>query len=717
MKNTTILFCGLISCLPGYILGYELETHATISQEATKLSVLGTNKKVLQNLGFTSKLDNLFFPNGEGEVKKLLEVIGDGARFEDNWPRFFNHFYDPIKKLGLYGFWNGAASPNWAIDEEGSLWPSSPKDQDFSLKDGRDYLYQALTLPNATEREKNFGLFFRTLGHVTHHIADMAQPQHTRNDGHAFGDNVLYEGYTEKVVDDKNRTLPYSGYAPVEFSQARNYWYTDTGQGLADYSNRGFVSADTNFDTSYYADPKPLRDNNGQIKTIKKSIQALFDEQGLPLPDGIDEKPQAVMEFVSNLVEDKYQPSSAINYRAASYSIFAADLEGYNYCDANADDPSKPAEFTQICKLYTLNRFNFDAAHKLLIPRAVGYGAGLINHFFRGKLEISLPDEGLYSVVDHATVNEIDQGFTTVKIKLKNVTPDVNDIPQNLSGGKLVLVAKYIRNDCYEPDLSGEYSKQDYLFYLNIWVPVRGNDCYNQRPFEKLISVSAAQSLPSVLAPQADPLTLTFDFSHQPIPLNATNLFLQVVYQGQLGQEEAVVVATKDIAEPTYLSIINSTDYFAIDGVYYHVINEIYPDPALKQRVKYYVIDPYSFTQIQIKSRNDDPILEMAALDEATYLRAALLVDREGFQFKYSHQTPWGPQSFPYQLAGRIEQDNSGFSYVNSKRGSYHWKPLYFIGSLDANLPDNRGIPAFEPENLAPKPVTIHFGTENENQP
>jgi hypothetical protein len=187
MKNATILLCGLIGCSSHYVLGYELKTHEDISVKASELSVLGTDPRISYNLGLDSR-DR--FPNEKGELKKPIDLIGEGAKAEDNWPRFFNHFYDPIKKLGLYGFWNGAPSPNWAVDEAGSLWPSSPKDQDFSLKDGRDYLYQALTLPNATEREKNFGLFFRTLGHVTHHIADMAQPQHTRNDGHALGDNV-----------------------------------------------------------------------------------------------------------------------------------------------------------------------------------------------------------------------------------------------------------------------------------------------------------------------------------------------------------------------------------------------------------------------------------------------------------------------------------------------------------------------------------------------
>ena len=35
-----------------------------------------------------------------------------------------------------------------------------------------------------------------------------------------------------------------------------------------------------------------------------------------------------------------------------------------------------------VSRLFALNRFNFDDAHKILIPKAVSYSAGLINYFF-----------------------------------------------------------------------------------------------------------------------------------------------------------------------------------------------------------------------------------------------------------------------------------------------------------------------------------------------
>ena len=39
-------------------------------------------------------------------------------------------------------------------------------------------------------------------------------------------------------------------------------------------------------------------------------------------------------------------------------------------------------------RLLSLNRFNFDEVYPFLLPRAVTYSAGLINHFFRGRLSV-----------------------------------------------------------------------------------------------------------------------------------------------------------------------------------------------------------------------------------------------------------------------------------------------------------------------------------------
>jgi hypothetical protein len=53
------------------------------------------------------------------------------------------------------------------------------------------------------------------------------------------------------------------------------------------------------------------------------------------------------------------------------------------------------------------------------------------------------------------------------------------------------------------------------------------------------------------------------------LPLWATNIYIQVVYKGQLGLEAAVVaVGFKDISEPTPIDIVNNMDHICINGNY-----------------------------------------------------------------------------------------------------------------------------------------------------
>ena len=58
-------------------------------------------------------------------------------------------------------------------------------------------------------------------------------------------------------------------------------------------------------------------------------------------------------------------------------------------------------------------------------------------------------------------------------------------------------------------------------------------------------------------------LEKVFDFSADPIPVNATDLFIQVVYRGQLGEEtDGIAVGNFDVQEPTFYAGWNNTDYY-----------------------------------------------------------------------------------------------------------------------------------------------------------
>jgi hypothetical protein len=466
-----------------------------------------------------------------------LELIKLGAFCEDatlgtqQGARYVNHFYDPAH--GGYGYKSGTFLSSLAWGLEGADIGS----QDYSFKDARNYFYNGFTLLDGEQRKRNLAAAFRSLGHVVHLVQDLAQPQHTRDDSHGSGS--LYESFTERLRD----ALPFAGYPPVRITGPARFWHTADDKGLADYSNVGFVSAGTNFVRSGSAirpNPKYAKPDGANAVITTVSIADLRNETGCAGPE-IPPFLMGAVAFVGTTVIDNYAGTSTFNPRTSALSIFDEDLKQINYADLDG--------------AFTLNRFTFCEAHKLLVPRAVAYSAGLINYFFRGQLEISAPDEGVYGIVDHTLENQPGTGgFRTLKLQLRNVTPGGTDAsgqplvePIPDGGGTLVAVVKFHRNLCYQADLSGEYGSP-------------GIDWrYCRSPSEEIM-VSQPVPVPSGINDAAQ--TMTFTFANK-VPIAATDVFLQVVYRGTLGEEaDAVAVATRDISEPTYVYEFATADQY-----------------------------------------------------------------------------------------------------------------------------------------------------------
>jgi hypothetical protein len=181
------------------------------------------------------------------------------------------------------------------------------------------------------------------------------------------------------------------------------------------------------------------------------------------------------------------------------------------------------------------------------------------------KLDLSLPEEGVYALVDHAVVKEADEGFPLFKFRLK-ITPARGEVTEAMDG-ELKLAAEFLQNRCYAPDLSGEYNSSG----------LHWNGC--SLPLEYPIERIESSQLTTIHAPdytkekQAETPALLFPFP-QPIPLSATDLMLKLEYAFSIfhsnGVEEKVTMKRpKDISEPTYLSADNTTDYILVDQQYY----------------------------------------------------------------------------------------------------------------------------------------------------
>lgn len=503
---------------------------------------------------------------------------------------------------------------------------------------------------------------FRSLGNVVHLLEDAAQPQHTRNDPHSAintQEQQAFEAYTnarvlgggdvgqfvrgffssERVPLSVPQLGTYGVDQPVMFATPLRFFTTRglDGQyleipfraGLADYSNRGFFTGGTlpGIDSNEYPHHQPPGDitdpqNGYSFKFAPCEVAFMIDPR----------LNTATCLYYTRSVDDTVNPGygAALDNLPPGFarpSVPIASESVFKRLDLPDGLPPEVERMTM-----TMSPTVFDAIGNLTIPRAIGYASGLLDFFFRGEIELTSPPEGLYSVIDQGTPHYVEDGipmddsgrvfgFKKLRVRVRNATmtdaggnPTLRDagtgtlVPQNMHAGvdasgnptgHLVAIARYHRNPCYQPDLSGEY--------VTIPDPATGipnpedqrvpSGCSldETRSDFPEISVSAAIALdasgnfpgnPSgAVNPCAnvgninagthdagedcdsDSVLAEFDFSEDAIPINATDLFLQVAYRGPLGlEDDGIAVGMKDLIEPNYLSGWNGTDWFYLLG-------------------------------------------------------------------------------------------------------------------------------------------------------
>ncbi|BAV33338.1 hypothetical protein SCL_1023 [Sulfuricaulis limicola] len=521
----------VLTALTSVCMAYERNTHREISTAAIENSTLQTDPDILKNLGLKGS-DR--FRNSKNKERPIFGLIEDGADFEDGLtddcesrPR--HHFYDPAHDQGLrWGIVRGEKSPDWALEDKGDI-----NEQEFSYKNARGYFYQALTSTKENDRKANFGLTFQSLGHVIHHIQDMAQPQHVRNDIHIkAGENCWYKSIAklienpslyEHYTDDNRGNLPfidpdYNQGKSVVFTAPRKFW-TDDGKGLAEFTNRNFVSVGTNYQlfnnlpvaNAIYPRPVPLPGQSIHIRDLLAEEGRTTDLDGY-------------VDFIANTVADPVVGDKP-NSRSASVSIFDQDLKTYNQTITYNTDPLDPIFNVQVTtdRLLTLNRFNFKKAHDFLIPRAVAYSAGLVDYFFRGKLEaedVTFTDTGISLRVKNA----IDPQKTPAW-----ANEVLYSTSSNGSAGSLVVAFDY-------QDSAGK----------------------TQYGVSNTVSVRATDTL----AP-GQVSTDVYDFTLS-VPPDAKNVNYRLIFRGKLGQEEDAVAV--GVAEQISGFLV-TPNYLPTDGI------------------------------------------------------------------------------------------------------------------------------------------------------
>lgn len=388
--------------------GYDLRTHALMSERAfaqsrhleAYLHASGYNAAAALDLDRITPSFRLadFENNGtplgwfvEGAIREddyntNLSLVGcakprNPASAID---RVRHHFYDPDTNGGMrFGLLTGLSAPEWALGELGR-GPGAAENQ-FSLVDARLYQLRSLIEATPEEREQQAALMFRSLGQVIHVLEDMAQPQHTRNDIHPACETVLdgiipehswYEAYIEQRAHGarfrgrSTAPLQIAGYPAPSFTTTRSF-FTAVGQhGLADFSSHNFFTTRTNLWTL----PLPC----GGRPEPPCRVDAYTPVDVLqPVKTALGPVVEAKVRLYLRTMLDPVSGAAIPDVAVSSRSVWDQHLE------LRGDLPK-----------FSLNVLNYDSISAVLLPRAVGYAAGLLDHFFAGRLEASIQPGG-----------------------------------------------------------------------------------------------------------------------------------------------------------------------------------------------------------------------------------------------------------------------------------------------------------------------------------
>jgi hypothetical protein len=368
--------------LPAAAFAYEPEVHRLITRSAIALA--SQQNDFLKQLG-TSSVATF----GGSSTAEML--AGEGAVHEDDSANSLNHFFDPADGIALQAPPYICASIGWV---RADTWANDGLLNDYSFADAKSWMRTAISGPTPTQRDLGYRMLFTTLGHAVHLVQDMAQPEHTRNDQHLTGSALpngkctpgsLYEYWTLHHLSGLYpETLPnadafFAGFQVVKLPSYFDYFSTGDRKGLADLTNRNFVTQDTNYgDEAGWAIPsgrcvtlhEPTLDAaTGRVEVITETI---LNSEFFSGPQEVS-VPEIVFSYPVN---DAYKGLQVTDQYHTHLSSIEHELQMSTHSDPlNGGDG-----------VFSLSNHSYASRAAILVPRAVEYSAGLIDHFFRGRV-------------------------------------------------------------------------------------------------------------------------------------------------------------------------------------------------------------------------------------------------------------------------------------------------------------------------------------------
>jgi len=533
MKKLSFFPLIIVFLVSGNVSAFDHEiTHRQLTEKAIENSL--ANQYLIDNLNLSDGTATLI--NGVKIEKWLIE----GSYLEDEPNcRASNHFHNPLKPWtdsymsdqpwfinwwcsdGEYPAQNIKSNIHWATGytEPAPDGTKAETNNQWDWDHAREYFYIYLTDRDFQENEvagtedikkTYFVNCFQALGQVLHLIQDMAVPAHVRDD---FKSHLDFQGITpanlfkpKKWFRDKieyyvehhiKELLMGSVGGELTEPSLTKFWDTNDyiGQdpddlnnlmiGLAEYTNMNFASKNTIFAEDFLSDSNTSNDDYYHPYPRKTStdVQDYINRNKLP---------ETVI-GEDNIPDIRFHIKKTGDGEEIAY--FAAPT--YLTRDIQNEPDYDERVFNRSFKIDDKCAKNYA---ELLLPRAVGYSAGLLDYFFRGSLEVPTCVPFIY-----------DNKIVSLNFKAKNVTAT----QETMSEGNFTVVVRYT------PVGGNPDGSEDQFF--------RAQDVYcNELQYEDELEFTVDLPLP------ASQDNISFDVYE--------SLKCYLVFKGTLGVEEGAVI-------------------------------------------------------------------------------------------------------------------------------------------------------------------------------
>jgi hypothetical protein len=417
------VLCLVVSAAPSLISLAEAlnqPTHKIVNREAALVS--GVDVILKEQLGIVNGLEEVLF--GESALEWLAlggDHEDDGTRFDivTGRGRFFRHFHDPRTEswetAGLrFGLVQYESSARWMQRTD----QSQAAGGNWGWPRARDEFAKALSEREPGTRLRALADTFLALGHVMHLIVDASVPEHTRHDPHplegilrdVFGVRGYYGNYEYWVSDQHlapgsiSETAFVDVYlfcpvcpirpdptifadetgdpaAPLRVARlldTNRYLGTDPNVtlsgpiGIAEFANANFFSEDTvrfRLTRPNYPFPDPNRLVRAEVPTP------------VPAPAG------SVTAYFGKALDDGLQV-----FPVLAECVF----DGFVLIPVRCTED-------EVWKQVATE----------MLPRALGHAAGVLDYFFRGRLDVSVQ---VFQIFDPVTFQLTDELGATVTV-------------------------------------------------------------------------------------------------------------------------------------------------------------------------------------------------------------------------------------------------------------------------------------------------------------